>query len=102
MQNIPNINQMSQVRIEACFFIVIRKTLLSSDEHSSNILLIDLGSSERDSPKSEMKRSRSDLLTVILQQLSTSIGNANAVNWNPLSEEVADCTVSLKTNLFDI
>lgn len=40
-----------------------------------------------------MKRSRSDLLTVILQQLSTSIGNASAANWNPLSEEVADCTV---------
>lgn len=52
-----------------------------------------LGSSERDSPKSEMKRSRSDLLTVILQQLSTTIGHPNAVNWNPLSEEVADCTV---------
>lgn len=52
------------------------------------------GSSEKDSPKSEMKRSRSDLLTVILQQLSTSIGNQNAANWNPLSEEVADCSVS--------
>lgn len=52
------------------------------------------GSSEKDSPKSEMKRSRSDLLTVILQQLSTSIGNGNAANWNPLSEDVADCTVS--------
>lgn len=54
---------------------------------------MNLGSSEKDSPKSEMKRSRSDLLTVILQQLSTSIGNTNATNWNPLSEEVADCTV---------
>lgn len=54
------------------------------------------GSSEKDSPKSEMKRSRSDLLTVILQQLSTSIGNTNAASWNPLSEEVADCTVSIE------
>lgn len=57
------------------------------------------GSSDKDSPKSEMKRSRSDLLTVILQQLSTSIGNTNATNWNPLSEEVADCTVRLKSSL---
>lgn len=42
-----------------------------------------------------MKRSRSDLLTVILKQLSTSIGDTNAASWNPLSEEIADCTVSL-------
>lgn len=60
-----------------------------------NLNFFWLGASERDSPKSEIKRSRSDLLTVILQQLSTSIGNANAVNWNPLSEEVADCTVNI-------
>lgn len=53
-----------------------------------------LGGSEKDSPKSELKRSRSDLLTVILQQLSTSFGSASTDSWNPLSEESADCTVS--------
>lgn len=53
------------------------------------------GGSEKDSPKAEMKRSRSDLLTVILQQLSTSLANtATSTTWNPLSEESADCTVS--------
>lgn len=59
-------------------------------EHKTNVT----GGTEKDSPKSEMKRSRSDLLTVILQQLSTSIGGSSPTTWNPLSEDVADCTVS--------
>lgn len=60
----------------------------------AHFLLKLLGGSEKDSPKSEMKRSRSDLLTVILQQLSTSFANTSPTAWNPLSEETADCTVS--------
>lgn len=60
-------------------------------EHKTNVT----GGTEKDSPKSEMKRSRSDLLTVILQQLSTSIGGSTPTTWNPLSEDVADCTVSV-------
>lgn len=59
-------------------------------EHKPNVS----GSTEKDSPKSEMKRSRSDLLTVILQQLSSSITSQTPSTWNPLSEDVADCTVS--------
>ncbi|XP_055380592.1 protein purity of essence [Condylostylus longicornis] len=57
-------------------------------EHSKN----NVTSGDKDSPKSEMKRSRSDLSTVILQQLTTPLG-ANTVNcWAPLSEELTDCT----------
>ncbi|XP_055857167.1 protein purity of essence [Episyrphus balteatus] len=50
------------------------------------------GSSDKDSPKSEIKRSRSDLSSVILQQLTAplEVGNPNA--WAPLSEELTDCT----------
>lgn len=63
-------------------------------EHKGNVS----GSTEKDSPKSEMKRSRSDLLTVILQQLSSSINTNTPSTWNPLSEDVADCTVSMENN----
>lgn len=41
-----------------------------------------------------MKRSRSDLSSVILQQLTTPLGSTNACVWTPLSEEIADCSVS--------
>lgn len=42
-----------------------------------------------------MKRSRSDLSTVILQQLTTPLGLTNVCAWTPLSEELADCSVIL-------
>lgn len=48
--------------------------------------------SEKDSSKIEMKRSRSDLSTVILQQLTTPLGKSTAC-WQPLTEDVADYTV---------
>lgn len=55
----------------------------------------NVSGSDKDSPKSEMKRSRSDLSTVILQQLTTPLSAANISNtWAPLSEELTDCTVS--------
>lgn len=54
--------------------------------------------SEKDSPKSEMKRSRSDLSTVILQQLTTPLG-AGAFTFATLSEEQIDCTVSCLLNI---
>lgn len=46
--------------------------------------------------KAESKRSRSDLSTVILQQLTTPL-NASLTShaWTPLSEEPIDCTVSI-------
>lgn len=44
--------------------------------------------------KAESKRSRSDLSTVILQQLTTPLGGKVAHTWAPLSEEPIDCTVS--------
>lgn len=47
---------------------------------------------EKDSSKSEMKRSRSDLSTVILQQLTTPLGKATTC-WTPLTEDLADYTV---------
>uniref|UniRef100_A0A182FS89 Uncharacterized protein n=2 Tax=Anopheles albimanus TaxID=7167 RepID=A0A182FS89_ANOAL len=57
------------------------------------------GTSDKDSPKVEMKRSRSDLSTVILQQLSTPLGNG-AFTFSALSEEQTDCTdLFIKHNL---
>ncbi|XP_058454823.1 protein purity of essence [Malaya genurostris] len=55
--------------------------------------------SEKDSPKSEMKRSRSDLSTVILQQLTTPLG-AGVFTFATLSEEQIDCTdLFVKANI---
>lgn len=54
--------------------------------------------------KAESKRSRSDLSTVILQQLTTPLGGKVAHTWAPLSEEPIDCTVSpggCKPRLFE-
>ncbi|ALC38729.1 poe [Drosophila busckii] len=51
-------------------------------------------STEKDSPKSEIKRSRSDLSTVILQQLLAPL-EAGKMTWLPLSEEINDCTEQL-------
>lgn len=56
------------------------------------MLTLILGN-EKDSSKAEMKRSRSDLSTVILQQLTTPMGLTTAGAWTPLSEELADCSV---------
>lgn len=47
---------------------------------------------EKDSPKSELKRSRSDLSTVILQQLTTPLGSGG-LTWASLNEEQSDCSV---------
>lgn len=49
---------------------------------------------DKESPKAEMKRSRSDLSTVILQQLTTPLCSW-AVTFAALSEEQIDCTVSM-------
>lgn len=43
--------------------------------------------------KCEIKASRSDLSSIILQQLTTPLGVSNAYVWTPLSEELADCSV---------
>lgn len=51
--------------------------------------------SDKESPKSELKRSRSDLSSVILQQLSTPLGKSGII-WPPLNEEISDCTVCIK------
>uniref|UniRef100_A0A182NQY2 UBR-type domain-containing protein n=1 Tax=Anopheles dirus TaxID=7168 RepID=A0A182NQY2_9DIPT len=57
------------------------------------------GTSDKDSPKAEMKRSRSDLSTVILQQLTTPLCSW-AVTFAALSEEQIDCTeLFVKQNL---
>lgn len=50
--------------------------------------------SEKENPKSEMNRSRSDLSTVILQQLTTPLGIGTSFPWAPLSEEQTDCSVN--------
>ncbi|KAJ6631770.1 Protein purity of essence [Pseudolycoriella hygida] len=49
---------------------------------------------EKDS-KCEIKASRSDLSSVILQQLTTPLGVSNAYVWTPLSEELTDCSVGV-------
>ncbi|XP_053669765.1 protein purity of essence [Anopheles nili] len=60
---------------------------------------VGAGSGEKDSPKAEMKRSRSDLSTVILQQLTTPLCSW-AVTFAALSEEQIDCTdLFVKHNL---
>lgn len=46
--------------------------------------------------KCEIKASRSDLSSVILQQLTTPLGVSSYV-WTPLSEELTDCSVSVWT-----
>ncbi|EAA01010.5 AGAP001157-PA, partial [Anopheles gambiae str. PEST] len=54
---------------------------------------------DKESPKAEMKRSRSDLSTVILQQLTTPLCSW-AVTFAALSEEQIDCTdLFVKQNL---
>lgn len=49
---------------------------------------------DKDSPKSEIKRSRSDLSSIIIQQLTAPL-EAGKITWAPLSEEQTDCSVSL-------
>lgn len=48
---------------------------------------------DKDSPKSEIKRSRSDLSSIIIQQLTAPL-EAGKITWAPLSEELTDCSVS--------
>ncbi|XP_023302423.2 protein purity of essence [Lucilia cuprina] len=48
-------------------------------------------SSDKDSPKSEIKRSRSDLSSIIIQQLTAPL-EAGKITWAPLSEEQTDCS----------
>lgn len=50
--------------------------------------------SDKDSPKSEIKRSRSDLSSVIIQQLTAPL-EAGKITWAPLSEEQIDCSVNI-------
>ncbi|KAH8323440.1 hypothetical protein KR067_010060 [Drosophila pandora] len=52
-------------------------------------------SNDKESPKSEIKRSRSDLSSVILQQLLAPL-EPGKMTWVPLSEEVTDCTDQLQ------
>ncbi|KAH8249088.1 hypothetical protein KR032_005683 [Drosophila birchii] len=52
------------------------------------------GNADKDSPKLEIKRSRSDLSSVILQQLLAPL-EPGKMTWVPLSEEVTDCTDQL-------
>lgn len=64
-------------------------------EHSKT----NVTGSEKDSPKTELKRSRSDLSTVILQQLTTPLGPGK-ITWAPLSNEASDCSVIYLLNFF--
>ncbi|KAL9924505.1 E3 ubiquitin-protein ligase-like protein poe [Glossina fuscipes fuscipes] len=48
-------------------------------------------SGDKDSPKSEIKRSRSDLSSIIIQQLTAPL-EAGKITWAPLSEELTDCS----------
>lgn len=50
-------------------------------------------SGEKESPKSEMKRSRFDLSSAIMQQLVNPIEASGSCAWAPLSEEPSDCSV---------
>lgn len=59
----------------------------------------NVSSGEKDSPKSELKRSRSDLSTVILQQLTTPLGSGG-MTWATLNEEQSDYSVSNKIFFF--
>uniref|UniRef100_A0A1B0CK11 E3 ubiquitin-protein ligase UBR4 N-terminal domain-containing protein n=2 Tax=Lutzomyia longipalpis TaxID=7200 RepID=A0A1B0CK11_LUTLO len=55
--------------------------------------------SDKDSPKSEMKRSRSDLSCVIMQQLTTPL-MSGTYTWTPLNEEQKDCSqIFIKANI---
>lgn len=49
---------------------------------------------EKESPKSEMKRSRFDLSSAIMQQLVNPLESTGTSAWAPLSEEPSDCSVS--------
>ncbi|XP_030384737.1 protein purity of essence [Scaptodrosophila lebanonensis] len=61
------------------------KSIISSSSHSS---------SDKESPKSEIKRSRSDLSSIILHQLLAPL-EPGKMTWVPLSEDVTDCTDQL-------
>lgn len=71
--------------------VVLHSSLkyLKYPEHSKS----NGSGSEKDSPKSEIKRSRSDLSIVILQQLTQPLSHGN-FSFATLSEEETDCTVS--------
>lgn len=50
-------------------------------------------SNDKDCSKSEIKRSRSDLSSIIIQQLTAPL-EAGKITWAPLNEELTDCSVS--------
>uniref|UniRef100_A0A1I8NYS2 UBR-type domain-containing protein n=1 Tax=Stomoxys calcitrans TaxID=35570 RepID=A0A1I8NYS2_STOCA len=52
---------------------------------------------DKDSPKSEIKRSRSDLSSIIIHQLTAPL-EAGKMTWAPLSEEMTDCTEIFSSN----
>lgn len=68
------------------------KSIIPSSSSSSS------KESDKESPKLEIKRSRSDLSSVILQQLLAPL-EPGKMTWVPLSEEVTDCTVSFNLKL---
>ena len=72
--------------------VVLHSTLkfLKYPEHKAG----NGGSAERDSPKSEIKRSRSDLSVVIMQQLTQPLSQGT-FSFATLSEEETDCTVKI-------
>lgn len=57
---------------------------------------------EKESPKSEMKRSRFDLASAIMQQLVSplDITASTSSSWALLSEEPSDCSVSCSDSYF--
>lgn len=78
---------------------VAEQTVLISMLKSISIPEMSKGSNlgaEKDSPKSEIKRSRFDLSSAIMQQLVNplDISGTSSV-WAPLSEEPSDCSVNL-------
>lgn len=48
---------------------------------------------EKESPKSESKRSRFDLSSAIMQQLINPLDITGSMSWAPLSEDPSDCSV---------
>ncbi|XP_067624888.1 protein purity of essence isoform X2 [Eurosta solidaginis] len=68
---------------------VVAAVLKSAKYPETNKSIVTSG--DKESPKSEIKRSRSDLSTVIFQQLTAPL-EAGKITWSPLSEELTDCS----------
>lgn len=74
---------------------VVSPPLSSSSASSSSPSTSDSSGStviERDSFKTDVKRSRSDLSSIIIHQLTTPL-EVGKITWSPFTEELTDCSV---------